>query len=799
VTRARAAALAVAALALGAALPAASPRARAAGNTPVISNVSPSKGPAAGGTTVTITGTDFVAPMAVTFDGLSATNVNVTSPTTITCTTPAHPLGPVNVVVTQTTPPASPSAPGVNAYTYEDPPVYLWVPRAPGSATGGNPGGYDVTLVDFANRKVAGSLDLNASDPDLPNDDDWRVTQVLFDESGDTAFLATAGAPGALNSQKVFVVRTARAAGVEAGNPILSVIDTDGNPYQLARNALGTRLYVADGGDWDASASSLPNGTFRAYDVTDRAAPVSLGTPAAVGVFPVLAYDAASYQGWGRNSAFKGVVQAKGNRCVVTNAGSHTLSVVDVSTLGVQATRDVGVPTGGQFQLTTSIPTPFGDDFVFVQTTDLVAQVTEYFIYRISNDTLTDRGSVAVPMSFFPVLPSPDPSSRQAWPHPDGESLVAIPATDASVATWNPGTGSAPHRAAVQGGGPPASLAYNDESGFFYAREQDGGWTVFTVPGQVGEAPAEVVRVPEATGVDSLRVVGNGDFLVGTGPSNLAVVDGKIGSATIHTVTGNVALPLNPLGGPVYPQPGTAGAPPRIYVDVAGGSTGSIIVEPIAGTVFDAQDGPPEFEIGNTGAGVTAYEIELGSQYDFLPVPGSVRARVRVPTGEIKVTPDRRAWLRVLRASAGLVERPFYARVNRILVGGVRLRGETTSFRIAAPVTPILAAPADGASASAANPPVFQFSSGQPGIAILEFRAEDPDAQPQFLGSYRVPVTGGGPQSVTPSDAAWRAITRAARRGSDGTLPADAVWRVVVRDSLGRRVPSAERDITITN
>jgi hypothetical protein len=765
----------------------------------VVLDVSPPKGPAAGGTSVTITGTDFLAPMSVTFDGLQATNVVVTNSTTMTCTTPAHALGPVNVVATQTTPPATPSTPAVNAYTYEDPPVYLWVPRATGSATGGNPGGYDVTLVDFANRRVAGSLDLNAADPDLPNDDDWRVTQVLFDASGATAFLATAGTPGSLDSQKVFVVNTARAAGVEVGNPILSVIDTDGNPYQIALNALGTKLYVADGGSWAVSSSNLPDGTFRAYDVTDRAAPVASGTPATVGIFPVLSYDGGSYQGWGPNSSFKGIVQSKGSKCVVTNAGSHTLSVVDVSTLGVQATADVGVPGGGLIQISTSIPTPYGDDFVFVQTSDLLAQSTEYFIYRISTNTLLDKGLVPIPMSFFPVLPSPDPANRRAWPHPDGESMVAVPATDASVATWNPATGAAPHRTAIQGGGPPSTLAYNDVSGFFYAREADGGWTVFSVPEQRGEAPVEVVKVPEATGVDSLRVVGNGDFLVGTGPSNLAVIDGKAGSATVHTVTGNVALPLDPLGGPVFPQPVATGFPSRTFVDVPGPATGPTVVLPLAGSLFGPSDDPPEFEIANTAGSGLGFEIELGSQYDFLPVPGSVRARVRIPAGETKVTPDRRTWLRILRRAAGGVERPFYARVNTILTGGTRLHGETTSFRVAAPVTPVLAAPAGGASASAATPPTFVFTPGQEGIAILEFVAEDSDARPQFLGSHRVEVDGSGPANVTLSDGAWRSITRAARRGSGGTLPADALWRVVVRDLLGRRIPSLQRAITITN
>ena len=46
--------------------------------------------PAAGGTSVTITGTNFTGATAVTFGGTAATGVTVVSATSITATTPAH-------------------------------------------------------------------------------------------------------------------------------------------------------------------------------------------------------------------------------------------------------------------------------------------------------------------------------------------------------------------------------------------------------------------------------------------------------------------------------------------------------------------------------------------------------------------------------------------------------------------------------------------------------------------------------------------------------------------------------------
>ena len=62
--------------------------------------VSPNSGPTAGGTAVTITGTNFAAGATVTFGGTAATNVVVVNSTTITATTPAGSAGAVTVTVT---------------------------------------------------------------------------------------------------------------------------------------------------------------------------------------------------------------------------------------------------------------------------------------------------------------------------------------------------------------------------------------------------------------------------------------------------------------------------------------------------------------------------------------------------------------------------------------------------------------------------------------------------------------------------------------------------------------------------
>ena len=66
---------------------------------PTVTGISPTSGPAAGGTTATITGTNFTGATGVSFGGAAATKLTLVSATTITATSPAG-TGTVDVVVT---------------------------------------------------------------------------------------------------------------------------------------------------------------------------------------------------------------------------------------------------------------------------------------------------------------------------------------------------------------------------------------------------------------------------------------------------------------------------------------------------------------------------------------------------------------------------------------------------------------------------------------------------------------------------------------------------------------------------
>jgi hypothetical protein len=68
------------------------------GAAPAVTGLTPGVGPAAGGTTVTLQGTDLSSVTAVRFDGVAGTNLQVLSSQSVSVVAPSHAAGSVNVV-----------------------------------------------------------------------------------------------------------------------------------------------------------------------------------------------------------------------------------------------------------------------------------------------------------------------------------------------------------------------------------------------------------------------------------------------------------------------------------------------------------------------------------------------------------------------------------------------------------------------------------------------------------------------------------------------------------------------------
>ncbi|MFM7251599.1 MAG: IPT/TIG domain-containing protein, partial [Ilumatobacteraceae bacterium] len=106
---------------------------------PTVASLDPSTGPVTGNTLVTITGTGFLTGATVAVNGIAATSVSVTSPTTITMRTPASTIaGTVDVQVTTTVGNSSSTAGNGDDFTYEATvPTVTLVSPSSGSTVGG--------------------------------------------------------------------------------------------------------------------------------------------------------------------------------------------------------------------------------------------------------------------------------------------------------------------------------------------------------------------------------------------------------------------------------------------------------------------------------------------------------------------------------------------------------------------------------------------------------------------------------------------------------------------------------------
>jgi Bacterial Ig-like domain (group 3)/IPT/TIG domain len=138
---------------------------------PTVTNVNPNSGPAAGGTSVTITGTNFTGTTAIKFGSANATSVTVNSATSITATSP-HGTGTVDVTVT--TPNGTSATTAADRFTYVTANTTVTLTSSQNPSQSDQPATFTATVtgvsptgtVTFKNGgTVLGTATLNASRP----------------------------------------------------------------------------------------------------------------------------------------------------------------------------------------------------------------------------------------------------------------------------------------------------------------------------------------------------------------------------------------------------------------------------------------------------------------------------------------------------------------------------------------------------------------------------------------------------------------------------------------------------------
>ena len=135
---------------------------------PTVTAVAPNSGSTAGGTVVTLTGTNFTGATAVSFGGTAAASFTVNSATSITATAPAGAAGVLNITVT--TPGGTSAAAAANQFTYVTPaPTVTGLTPNSGSTVGGNlviingTGFTGVTGVNFGGVPATGVFALTST------------------------------------------------------------------------------------------------------------------------------------------------------------------------------------------------------------------------------------------------------------------------------------------------------------------------------------------------------------------------------------------------------------------------------------------------------------------------------------------------------------------------------------------------------------------------------------------------------------------------------------------------------------
>jgi hypothetical protein len=229
---------------------------------PTVTGVSPNSGSTAGGTPVTISGTNFATGATVTFGSIAASNVVVVNGTTITATTPGGSSGAVTVTVTN---PASQSGSIANGFTYLLSTTITYVqgnyatPQSPQT-------GVSIT---FASAQAAGDLNVIT----IGWNDSVATISTVTDKSGNTYTLAVG--PTILSgvaSQAIYYAKNivAAAAGANsvtvtfssaAGYPDIRVLEYKGadpnNPVDVTAASSGNSATSSSGSVATTNATDL--------------------------------------------------------------------------------------------------------------------------------------------------------------------------------------------------------------------------------------------------------------------------------------------------------------------------------------------------------------------------------------------------------------------------------------------------------------------------------------------------------------------------------------------------------------
>lgn len=271
---------------------------------PTVTGVSPNSGTTAGGTAITITGTNFSGATAVNVGASNATGVTIVNGTTITATTPAGAAGAADVRVTA---PGGTSAINASAkFTYVTPSPPIAGPSSASVAYGS--GANPITLALTGGTSTQINVTTAPSHGTVITGSTSATYQPNTGYAGPDSFSYTA--------QNVAGTSAPATVTITVGTPTITY--APGNPATAtAGNAYSTNVAGATGGTgpftYTITSGALPQG------LTLSANGTISGTPRAVGAFVFQVHATDSSTGTGPFFATSGTL--------TLNVGAPTLSM----------------------------------------------------------------------------------------------------------------------------------------------------------------------------------------------------------------------------------------------------------------------------------------------------------------------------------------------------------------------------------------------------------------------------------------------------------------------------------------
>ncbi|WP_291159924.1 IPT/TIG domain-containing protein, partial [Ensifer sp. SSB1] len=240
---------------------------------PTVTSRSPTSGPTAGGTTVTITGTGLTGATAVTFGGTAATGFTVNSNTQITATAPAG-TGTVDIRVTNT---GGTSATSVSdQYTYVPAPTVTSTSPIAGPTGGGTT--VTITGTGFAAANPTGAVKFGATTATYTINSNTQITATAPANSAGTydITVTTPGGTSATNANDQYtylpaptVTSTSPTSGPTGGGMTVTITGTGfsaANPTGAVKFGAANATYTINSNT--QITATAPANSAGTYDIT---------------------------------------------------------------------------------------------------------------------------------------------------------------------------------------------------------------------------------------------------------------------------------------------------------------------------------------------------------------------------------------------------------------------------------------------------------------------------------------------------------------------------------------------------